>query len=86
MELQTVAKKKKAKKESGCMNVEEVEEEEEEVDEMQEGGGLDADEVEEVGNGMWFRRRLGAEDMRLSGGRRNKKRWREEGETRAYTL
>ena len=47
------------------MEVEEVEEEEEDGGEDQGSGGLDADEVEDIGNGMWFRRRLDAEEMRV---------------------
>ena len=37
---------------------------------------MEVEEVEEVGNGMWFRRRLGAEDMKVSEGRREKARTR----------
>ena len=48
------------------MDAEEVEEEKEEAaTEGREGGGLEVEEVEEVGNGMWFRRRLDAEDMKV---------------------
>ena len=67
MELQTEAKKKKnVKKENGFMDVEEVgEEEEEAAAEEREDGGLEVEEVEEVGNGMWFRRRLDTEDMKV---------------------
>ena len=65
MELEVDGTKKKgARKDKGAMEVEEVEGEEMEAEEDREGGGLDADEVEQIGN-LWFRKRLNAKDTEV---------------------
>ena len=74
LEVEASKRKKHGKKEDGRMDVEEGEEAEAEEGEEQESGGLNADEVEDIGNGMWFRRRLDGEGMRFSGGRREQPR------------